>query len=212
MLQQRLSINILSCVSRKHLASLKILRCRRESETGKHLPLLGVLVLCTRDQLQTGHGREWRHSWAFLYTFPHATEFLRLLLLLQHRARDAKCCHPCAASSLHIQGTNPYLVYLPGAVCVSPLCGLRDACQGHRASIHPCSFVDIQAQSRKPRAADVGTASSLEIGVPLEHGGAAHGTGREHFGHCPRSGAMPGRGFPQLHHNGGTTGSSGDKT
>lgn len=55
-----------------------------------------------------------RQPWAFLYIFPHVTEFLRLLLLPQHRARDDKYCHPCVTSSLHIQGTNPalYLLYL----------------------------------------------------------------------------------------------------
>lgn len=134
MLQQRLRINILSCVSRKHLASLKILRCRRESETGKHLPLLGVLVLCTRDQLQTGHGREWRRSWAFLYTFPHATEFLRLLLLLQHRARDAKSSLCCLLLA-HPRHQPVPGVPVPCSVCVPPL--WAQGCLPRTQGFHP---------------------------------------------------------------------------
>lgn len=157
------------------------------------IPRTSSAYLCQR-----GHGRELRQPWAFLYIFPHVTEFLRLLLLSQQRARDDKCCHPCVTSSLHIQGTNPalYLLYLSLPipcwflcmhVCVSPLHGLRGACQGHRASIHTCSFVDIPAQRRKRQAADAGAASSFETGPsgareeppPGQLGSAGA------FGHCP---------------------------
>lgn len=77
---------------------------------------------------------------------------------------------------------------VPVYVCVCPpLHGLRGACQGHRASIHTCFFVDIRAQRRKRRAADAGAASSFETGPsgareeppPGQLGSAGA------FGHCP---------------------------
>lgn len=50
-LQQRPRTNIPSCVSGKHLASLKIPERKRQLEMGKHLLFCGLQVLYTQDQL-----------------------------------------------------------------------------------------------------------------------------------------------------------------
>lgn len=115
-LQQR--HNIPSCAFRKHLASLKVPKCRRQSEMGSPIFLVAVGALYPEPAFpwcQRVCGREWRQSWAFLYIFPHVTEFLRLLLLLQHGASVVILVLPPSLTSK----APTQLCTCPVFVCVS---------------------------------------------------------------------------------------------
>lgn len=125
---------------------------------------------------QRACGRKQRQPWALLCIFPLIAEFLRLLLLLQHIARDDKMVSLCCLLLAHARHKPRFVRGVPVTIhslvvhvyaCVSPSpspsMGSGILAKGTGLPSIPALLWTSEYRRESAWEADVDTTSSLEI-------------------------------------------------